>query len=152
MIIDQFHRHRRQCSIAAVPLGPTTPVGICCGPTFVSEPDGFRCHGSDLLERILQIFVCWQKRFTFRNHSRAKIGEIGWRYFQRVSAMATTRRGLRLILSARRVWPPSFWRHRSRDLTPTAGRLAAQQIRNSQPENYKLTDLRKYKGWQGGIG
>ena len=151
MIIDQFHRHRRQCSIAAVPLGPTTPVGFCCGPTFVSEPDWFCCHGSDLLERILQIFVCWQKRFTFWNHSRAKIGEMAWRYFQRVSAMVTTRRGLRLILSARRVWPPSFWRHRSRDLTPTAGRLAAQQIRNSQPENYKLTDLRTYKGWQGGI-
>ena len=149
MIIDQFHRHRRQCSIAAVPLGPTTPVGICCGPTFVSEPDWFRCHGSDLLERILQIFVCWQKRFTFRNHSRAKIGEIGWRYF-----LPWLRQGVVCVW----FWAPDeFGRHRSDVTGPVTWlqqlvRLAAQQIGNSQSEKCKVADLGSWRCWQGGLG
>ena len=131
MIIDQFHRHRRQCSIAAVPLGPTTPVGICCDPTFVSEPDWFRCHGSDLLERILQIFVCWQKRFTFRNHSRAKIGEIGWRYF-----LPWLRQGVVCVW----FWAPDeFGRHRS-DVTGPVTWL--QQLEDSQHNKSETASLR----------
>ena len=47
---------------------------------------------------------------------------------------------------------PWSWRHWSRDLTPTAGTLAAQQIRNSQSEKYKLTHWNKYRGWQGWVG
>ena len=59
MITEQFHRHRRQWTGAAVPIRPHR-ASQPCGPTFVSEPDRFRGHVSDLWRYLSATIICIQ--------------------------------------------------------------------------------------------
>ena len=146
-----LHRHRRQRRSAAVPIRPRRACQPG-GPTFVSEPDRFRGHGSDLLESSADISSATKRpfktfSFSFGGNFSTALSECvhhGWS----TAAGGLTRVSIaRLVLvgHASDVTGPVTWLQQ-------LVRLAAQQIGNSQSEKCKVADLGRWRGWQGGLG
>ena len=143
MIVEQFERHRRQWTGAADPIRPHRAFEAC-GPTFVSEPDRFRGHGSDLWRYFSATIICIQGRFR----PKTFISQVFWKNFNDLFRSCSP--WLIWAVVWVELWAPDwFWGGHAPDVTGPVTWL--QQLDTRSTTNGKEPAWEMQSDWPGRI-